>query len=142
MSASASAAIPLLVLVKIITNGLWNRLLTPEIHLNVKRSAHAMSMCHWRHVTCDINLEADIIQIMPGLEGDLEEWQTQEVNVTRGEAEGDIDLEGLPFLKVTRGPRNYLFCYSRQFYIFMHILIFTISIQNHLFLWGIILLDL
>ena len=27
---------------------------------------------------------------MPGLEGDLEEWQTQEVNVTRGEAEGDI----------------------------------------------------
>ena len=45
-----------------------------------------------------------IIQIMPGLEGDLEEWQTQEVNVTRGEAEGDIDLEGLPFLKVTRGP--------------------------------------
>ena len=29
---------------------------------------------------------------MPGLEGDLEEWQTQEVNVTRGEAEGDIDL--------------------------------------------------
>ena len=64
-----------------------------------------------------------IIQIMPGLEGDLEEWQTQEVNVTRGEAEGDIDLEGLPFLKVglpflkvTRGPRHYLFCYSRQFY--------------------------
>ena len=41
---------------------------------------------------------------MPGL--DLEEWQTQEVNVNRGEAEGDIDLEGLPFL-----------CYSRQFYI-------------------------
>ena len=39
---------------------------------------------------------------MPGLEGDLEEWQTQQVNVTRGEAEGDIDLEGLPFLKVTR----------------------------------------
>ena len=69
-----------------------------------------------------------IIQIMPGLEGDLEEWQTQEVNVTRGEAEGDIDLEGLPFLKVTRGPRHYLFCYSRQFYFFMHILIFTISI--------------
>ena len=74
---------------------------------------------------------------MPGLEGDLEEWQTQEVNVkrsewqtqevnvTRGEAEGDIDLEGLPFLKVTRGPRHYLFCYSRQFYFFMHILIFT-----------------
>ena len=44
---------------------------------------------------------------MPGLEGDLEEWQTQEVNVTRDEAEGDIDLEGLPFLKVTRGPRHY-----------------------------------
>ena len=68
---------------------------------------------------------------MPGLKGDLEEWQTQEVNVTRGEAEGDIfasgdiDLEGLPFLKVTRGPRHYFFCYSRQFYFFMHILIFT-----------------
>ena len=30
--------------------------------------------------------EVNIIQIMPGLEGDLEEWQTQEVNVTRGEA--------------------------------------------------------
>ena len=29
---------------------------------------------------------------MPGLEGDLEEWQTQEVNVTRGEAEGDIAI--------------------------------------------------
>ena len=29
---------------------------------------------------------------MPGLEGDLEEWQTLEVSVTRGEAEGDIDL--------------------------------------------------
>ena len=37
------------------------------------------------------------------LEGDLEEWQTQEVNVTPGKTEGDIDLEGLPFLKVTRG---------------------------------------
>ena len=58
---------------------------------------------------------------MPGLEGDLDEWQTQEVNVTRGEAEGDIDLKGLPFLKVTRAPRHYLFCYSRQFYISMHI---------------------
>ena len=79
---------------------------------------------------------------MPGLEDDLEEWQTQEVNVTRGKAEGDIDLEGLPFLKVTRGPRYYLFCYSRQFYIFKHILIFTISIQTHLFLWAIIRLDL
>ena len=65
---------------------------------------------------------------MPGLEGDLEDWQNQEVNVTRGEAEVDIDLEGLPFLKVTRGPRHYLFCYSRQFYFFMHILIFTILV--------------
>ena len=44
-------------------------------------------------------LSTNNIQIMPGLEGDLEEWQTQEVNVTRGKAEGDIDLEGLPFLK-------------------------------------------
>ena len=39
--------------------------------------------------------------------GDLEELQTQEINVTRGEAEGDIDHEGLPFLKVTQGPRHY-----------------------------------
>ena len=31
-------------------------------------------------------------QIMPGLEGDPEDWQTQEVNVTRGEAEGDIEI--------------------------------------------------
>ena len=65
---------------------------------------------------------------MPGLKGDLEEWQTQEANVTRGEAEGDIDLKGLPFLKVTRGPRHYLFCYSRQFYFFMHILIFNVLV--------------
>ena len=68
-------------------------------------------------------LGIDIIQIMPGLEGDLEEWQTQEVNVTQG-------------------PRHYLFCYSRQFYIIMHILIFTISIQTHTFLWVIIRLAL
>ena len=53
-----------------------------------------------------------MIQTMPGLEGDLEELQTQEVSVTRGEAEGHIDFEGLPFLEVTRGPRHYLFCYS------------------------------
>ena len=37
-----------------------------------------------------------ILQIMPGLKGDLEEWQTQEVNVTPGIAEGDIELDGLP----------------------------------------------
>ena len=30
---------------------------------------------------------------MPGLESDFEEWQTQEVNVARGEDEGDIDLD-------------------------------------------------
>ena len=41
---------------------------------------------------------------MHGLEGDLKEWQTQEVNVTRGEAEGDIDLEGLPFSRSPEGP--------------------------------------
>ena len=29
---------------------------------------------------------------MPGLEGDLEKWQTQDVNVTRDEAEGDIGM--------------------------------------------------
>ena len=27
---------------------------------------------------------------MPELEGDLEEWQTEVINVTRGEAKGDI----------------------------------------------------
>ena len=43
----------------------------------------------------------DIIQIMPGFEGDLEEWQTLEVSVTLSFAAGDIDLLGLPFLKVT-----------------------------------------
>ena len=49
---------------------------------------------------------------MPGLEGDPEEWQTKEVNVTRGEADGDTSLKGLPFLDIARGPRHYLFCYS------------------------------
>ena len=58
---------------------------------------------------------------MPGPSGDLEEWQTLEVNVTLGFAsgdidllglpfaKGDIDLEGLPFLKVTLEPRHYLY---------------------------------
>ena len=34
---------------------------------------------------------------MPGLEGDLEKWQTQEVNVTRGEAEGNNNFEVIQF---------------------------------------------
>ena len=38
---------------------------------------------------------------MPGLEGDLEEWQTQEVNVTRGKAEGDTEIFFSHFLKLT-----------------------------------------
>ena len=46
-------------------------------------------------------------QIIPGPSGYLEEWQTQEVNVTF--ASGDIDLLGLPFLKVTSEPRYYLY---------------------------------
>ena len=46
---------------------------------------------------------------MPGPSGDLEEWQTLEVNVTLGFASGDIDLLGLPFLKVTLEPRHYLY---------------------------------
>ena len=41
-------------------------------------------------------------QAMPGPSGYLEEWQTQEVIVTLGEAEGDIDLE------VTLEPGHYL----------------------------------
>ena len=40
---------------------------------------------------------------MPGLEGDLEEWQTQEVNVTHGKAEGDIDLVNVTKLRRSRG---------------------------------------
>ena len=39
------------------------------------------------------------------LEGDLEEWQTQEVNVTRREAEGDIDLEARGFAIPQGHPR-------------------------------------
>ena len=31
-----------------------------ENGLNVKRSAHAMSMCDWHHVTCDIHLKGDL----------------------------------------------------------------------------------
>ena len=42
-----------------------------------------------------------IIQIMPGLSGDLEEWQTLEVNVTLCFASGDIDLLGLASPRVT-----------------------------------------
>ena len=52
-------------------------------------------------------------QIMPGPSGDLEEWQTLEVNVTLGFASGDIDLLGLPFLKVTLEPRHYLYNVKR-----------------------------
>ena len=60
----------------------------------------------WRLISFR-ELAKDIIYkiIMPWLEGDLEEWQTQEVNVIRGEAcqeinvtrgfvSGDIDLLG------------------------------------------------
>ena len=46
---------------------------------------------------------------MPGLEGDLEECQTQEVNITQGEAKGDINLLGLAFLRVTRLPGQHIF---------------------------------
>ena len=61
MSTSASAAIPLSFFSQ--NHPLW---LTEQVigdrnrlHLNLKRSA-IMSMCHWRHVTCDIHLEGDI----------------------------------------------------------------------------------
>ena len=40
-------------------------------------------------------------QIMPGPSGDLEEWQTLEVNVTLGFTSGDIDLLGLPRVILT-----------------------------------------
>ena len=54
-------------------------------------------------------------QIMPGPSGDLEEWQTLEVNVTLGFASGDIDLLGLPFPKVTLEPRHYLYNVTLSF---------------------------
>ena len=38
---------------------------------------------------------------MPGLESDFEEWQTQEVNVARGEDEGDIDLNILMHILIS-----------------------------------------
>ena len=44
---------------------------------------------------------------MPGPWGDLEEWQTLEVNVEVN----DIDLLGLPFLKVTLEPQALFFFY-------------------------------
>ena len=46
---------------------------------------------------------------MPGLVGDLEEWQTQEVNVTRGEAEGDIDLDSYPSITLSVIPDSSTF---------------------------------
>ena len=46
---------------------------------------------------------------MPGPSGDLEGWQTLEVNVTLGFASGDIDLLGLPSLNITLEPRHYLY---------------------------------
>ena len=52
-------------------------------------------------------------QIMPGPSGDLEAWQTLEVNVTLGFTSGDIDLLGLPFLKVILEPRHYLYNVTR-----------------------------
>ena len=58
-----------------------------------------------------IELSGITKQIMPGPSGYLEERQTQEVNVIRGEAEGDIDLLGLPFLKVTHYLYNNIFLY-------------------------------
>ena len=57
----------------------------------------------------NVELSGITKQIMPGPSGDLEEWQTLEVNVTLGFASGDIDLLGLPFLKVTLEPRHYLY---------------------------------
>ena len=57
----------------------------------------------------NVELSGITKQIMPGPSVDLEEWQTLEVNVTLGFASGDIDLLGLPFLKVTLEPRHYLY---------------------------------
>ena len=53
---------------------------------------------------------------MPGPSGDLEEWQTLGVNVTLSFASGDIDLLGLPFLKVTLEPRHYLYNITQLYY--------------------------
>ena len=57
----------------------------------------------------NVELSGITKQIMPGPSGDLEEWQTLEVNVTLGFASGDTDLLSLPFLKVTLEPRHYLY---------------------------------
>ena len=65
-------------------------------------------------------------QIMPGPSGGLEEWQTLEVNVTLGFASGDIDLLGLPFLKVTLEPRHYLYnttLRSTYYYVILYYII-------------------
>ena len=59
---------------------------------------------------------------MPGLEGDLEEWQTQEVNVTRGEAEGDIP-QGHP-----RAQALFVLLFPTVL-LFGHILIFSRSCE-------------
>ena len=65
-----------------------------------------MSMCHWRHVTCDIHLEGDLGKYIIAI------IQSECMISTGGikiNVSGDIDLLGLPFLKVTLEPRHYLY---------------------------------
>ena len=71
-----------------------------------------------------INLATDIIQIC------LVSRVTLRNGKPKRSASGDIDIESLPFLKVTPGPRHYLFCYSRQFYFFMNISISLMNCRN------------
>ena len=60
-------------------------------------------MCHWRHVTCDIHLEGDLRKYIIAI------IQSECMISTGGFASGDIDLLGLPFLKVTLEPRYCLY---------------------------------
>ena len=70
------------------------------IHYPIKSSI-AVILCFVVTQSGDRLPKFNIMQIMPGLEGDLEEWQTQEVNVTRGEAERSMSPEAKPRVTLT-----------------------------------------
>ena len=65
---------------------------------------------------------------MPGLEGDLEEWQTQEVNVTQGEAHGDTNLKGLPLRRHPRAQTLYVLLFLTDLLFHAHINIHYFSL--------------
>ena len=51
---------------------------------------------------------------MPGLEGDLEEWQTQEVSVTLGEAEIRVILNFKIYFHKTKNFKSVFYCFVHQ----------------------------